>query len=350
MHNGGSKEQGIRRRSCTVFRAAAALLCLPGAALAVLRSIPWDLGTPWIQLLALFPASLVLTAVALAVAVLALCLEPVLSRTILAASVAAVMLLQLAMVFPRLLPSEGTAGPSAAPPPARLPATERTITVMALNVGATGVDAEALLAEVRAHGVDILALPELAPAGRKALDGAGLAAELPHRVLDVGWTGTGSAVFSAFPLAAEERVPGTAFHQSRAVAAVPGAARGINLTAVHVASPRPGNTPSWRRELRQLGELHRTAAGAHSSILLGDFNASQDHREFRALLSTGLTDAAQVAGKGLAPTWPANSPVPPFVTLDHILVTPDIGIRQFSTFLVPGTDHAGIVAELVVGG
>ena len=37
-----------------------------GAGLAVLRLIPWDIGTPWIQLLSLFPASVVVTAAAAA--------------------------------------------------------------------------------------------------------------------------------------------------------------------------------------------------------------------------------------------------------------------------------------------
>ncbi len=335
----------MRRRSGTWLGVAAAILCVPGAALAMLRLIPWDIGTPWIQLLSGFPASLVLTAAALAAAVLALCLDPRLNRTVLAATVTAMMLLQLAMVLPRVLPTGGTGRPSQASP-AGQPAPVRTVSVMALNVGPTGVDVEALLAEVRVRNIEILALPELAPPGLEALEVAGLASELPYRALDVDWAGTGSAIFSAFPLDTEERVPDTIFYQSRAVAAVPGVRGGVHLTAVHVDSPRPGHTPHWRQELRQLGELQLALPGSPPAILLGDFNASQDHREFRDLLATGLTDAAQVAAKGLAPTWPAHSQVPPFVALDHVLVTPGIGILDFATFKVPGSDHAAVVAVL----
>jgi endonuclease/exonuclease/phosphatase family metal-dependent hydrolase len=145
-------------------------------------------------------------------------------------------------------------------------------------------------------------------------------------------------------------VPESNFHQSRAQAAISGTSGdAIQVTAVHIASPRPGHIPSWRQELRQLADLQRLP-GSPPSILLGDFNASQDHREFRDLLGTGLTDAAESAGKGLAPTWPSGSSIPPFVALDHVLVTPDIGVKAFATIRVPGTDHSAVVAELTLPG
>ncbi|WP_426226119.1 endonuclease/exonuclease/phosphatase family protein [Pseudarthrobacter sp. DSP2-3-2b1] len=349
---------GVRRRDKRLRRvtawfcwAAAALLFLPGAFLTGLRLMPWDIGTPWLQLLSLFPASVPLTAVALAAAVLALCLDPRFSRTLLATAVTAVMLLQMGTVAPRILPGTelAAAAPLAAPEAGDAPAARR-VTVMALNVGSTGVDAEALLDEVRTRNVDILALPELAPLGLEALDGAGLAGDFPYRALDVDWAGTGSAIFSKFPLAAQERVPGTNFYQTRAVATIPGTTGGVHLTAVHVASPRPGHTPFWRRELRQLGELRLALPGSNPAILLGDFNASQDHREFRDLLATGLIDAAKAAGKGLAPTWPVNAGIPPFVALDHVLVTPNISVGHFAIVRFARTDHSAVVVELRLPG
>ncbi|HYH76585.1 MAG TPA: endonuclease/exonuclease/phosphatase family protein [Arthrobacter sp.] len=329
----------------------AALLCMPGTAMAVLRLIPWDIGTPWIQLLSAFPASLVLTAAAAAVAVVALCVDQRLSRAVLATTVTAVMLLQLAMVLSRVLPSEATGTAAQSVSAAGRPLPLRTISVMALNVGGTtGVAADVLLAEVRARNIDVLALPELAPAGLEALEKAQVASDFPYRSLDVDWAGTGSGIFSAFPLEVEERVPDTVFYQSRAVAAIPGVRGGIALTAVHVDSPRPGHTPYWRQELRQLGELQLALPDSRGAILLGDFNASQDHREFRELLATGLTDASQAVGKGLAPTWPANSELPLFVAVDHVLVTPGIEVLDFATFAVAGTDHTAVVAKLAVYG
>lgn len=349
------EDRRFRRVSAWFCWAVAVILCLPGAALAVLRFIPWDLGTPWIQLLSLFPASLLATATALGATVLAVCLDPRPTRTILAAWVTAVLLLQLVVVAPRITATgENTAtGETQALQAAGAsgsPGAVRTVTVMALNVGSRGVDAEALLSLARARNIDVLALPELAPLGLEALEAAGLAAHFPYRAVDVDWVGVGSAIFSRFPLDSSARVPESSFHQSRAEAAIPGASGGIHLTAVHVASPRPGHTPFWRQELRQLGDLQRALPGSPPAILLGDFNASHDHREFRDLLATGFKDAAQAAGKGMAPTWPSGSGIPGFVTLDHVLVTPDIEVIAFATITVPGTDHSAVVAELTLPG
>jgi endonuclease/exonuclease/phosphatase (EEP) superfamily protein YafD len=340
----------FRRVSAWFSGAVAAILCLPGAALTFLRLIQADIGTPWIQLLSLFPASLVLTTAALAAAVLAVWLGARPSQTVLAAVVTALLLVQLHMVAPRLMPGDATGTAPQAAGTAGAPAPGRAVTVMALNVGSKGVDSTVLLKEARTRNVDILALPELRPLGLEALEGAGIAAVFPYRALDVDWAGVGSAIFSRFPLQASGRIPDTAFYQSRGVVTIPGAAGGIHLTAVHIASPRPGQIPTWRRELGQLGEARQDVHVSGPAILLGDFNASYDHREFRDLLASGFTDAAQAAGKGMAPTWPAGSRIPPFVTLDHVLVTADIGIQSFATIAVPGTDHAGVIAELVLPG
>ncbi|MDQ0633660.1 endonuclease/exonuclease/phosphatase (EEP) superfamily protein YafD [Arthrobacter pascens] len=348
MQTGGVRGQDRRFSAGSAsLWIASALLCLPGLLLTALRLIPWDIGTPWIQLLSLFPATLLFTAAALAAAVGAVLLDSRPSRAIVAAVAAAVLVAQWAMVLPRILPIGGVTAEAAAVAGS---GTGHEVTVMALNVGPSGVDARALIDAARGRKADVLALPELAPAGLEALEAAGVAAEFPYRVLDVDYAGTGNGIFSRFPLDVSERVPGTVFYQSRAEAYLPGIPRGIHLTAVHIDSPRPGHTPFWREELRQLGELRQGLATGTPAILLGDFNAGQDHREFRDLLATGLTDASGAAGKGLAPTWPANSRIPQFVALDHVLVSTDITVLAFDAVQIAGTDHAAIVARLSVQG
>jgi endonuclease/exonuclease/phosphatase (EEP) superfamily protein YafD len=331
----------------------AAVFAAPGAALLVPRLVPWDIGTPWIQLVSFFPAGIITTAAALGAAVVAALVRPRPGRTLVAALSAALLMVQFGLVLDRVLPLAGTtsqlqsaalrAGVPAGNPPAG-----PSLTVMALNVGSTGIDAAALVAEVKNREVDVLALPELAPPGLEALDSAGLASVLPGRALDVDWAGTGSGLFARFPLDQVERVPGSAFYQSRAVAGVPDVSVPVHLTAVHVDSPHPGHTPMWRAELQQLGQLWRAAPEGGHAILLGDFNATGDHREFRDLLALGLTDAAATAGKGLAPTWPVNSPAPAFAALDHVLVSPGIKVAGFDVVTLPGTDHAAVVARLLL--
>jgi endonuclease/exonuclease/phosphatase family metal-dependent hydrolase len=347
----------------------AAVLALPGAALVVLRVVPWDIGSPWIQLLSLFPAALLMTTAALAAAVVAVWLHAGTRRAVFAALVAALLVAQLGLVVDRVLPAPAalahaqslgvqpandqpaTVQPASVESAAQATHTARgrVLTVMAVNVGFTGIEPVSLVSEVRNRNVDILALPELAPLGLKELDKAGLASLLPFRATDVEWVGTGSALFSRLPLKQVERVPGSAFYQSRAVAEAPTATGQVHLTAVHIDSPRRGHIPSWRAELRQLGELWQALPDDdRHTILLGDFNASADHREFRELLATGLSDAADAAGKGLTPTWPVNSPAPAFVAIDHVLVSPGIEVADFQVVTLPGTDHAAIVARLVL--
>lgn len=346
--NSAAKRNGPASRFGSWWWFTAGVLASPGSALVVLRLLPWDIGTPWIQLLSFFPASLVLTMAAFAAALAAVCFRPIGNKALLAALVGVVLLVQLGMVADRVLPSSAATANALGEPAPAAGLDGLALTVMAVNVGSTGIDVQALVAEVRSRKVDVLALPELRQADLEKLDSAGLAALLPGRALDVDGAGIGNALFARFPLEQEHRVPDSMFDQSKAKAKIQGAARPVRFTAVHVVSPRLGYTPLWRAELRQLGELSRDAREDGHVILLGDFNASADHREFRDLLSTGLTDAAQTAGKGLNPTWPTNSPAPAFVALDHVLVTPGIEVADFQTITIPGTDHAAVVARLVL--
>jgi endonuclease/exonuclease/phosphatase family metal-dependent hydrolase len=127
---------------------------------------------------------------------------------------------------------------------------------------------------------------------------------------------------------------------------VPGVPGGIRLTSVHVNSPRPGHVPRWRKDLAELLKLQQGAPPDVPEVLLGDFNASLDHRGLRRLLSAGLNDAASATGRGLWPTWPANSPAPPFVQIDHVLVSREFAVASFQTLPIPGSDHLAVVSEL----
>jgi endonuclease/exonuclease/phosphatase family metal-dependent hydrolase len=84
-------------------------------------------------------------------------------------------------------------------------------------------------------------------------------------------------------------------------------------------------------------------------VLAGDLNADRDHAALRSLLETGLRDAHDERGRGLARTWPAGLPV---LHLDHVLVRDGAGarvvVRSVREVDLPGSDHLGVVAELAV--
>lgn len=341
----GVHQKQNRRLQISWWAVAAVVLILPSAGLTALSSRPWNIGTPWVQLLSGYPLTFPLSVLALVAAVLAFrkvrrrAGSTVASTVILGVTIA-VLAAQSLLLAPRIIADPRVTDGATEPP------TPRSLSVMALNVGSGGWDVPAITAAVTDNNVDLLALPELGPLSLEALEAGGLSDLLPYSVTDVDWADTGSGVFSRFPLEAQGKVPGSVFNQSRALLSVDQGPT-LAVTAVHVDSPRPGHTPFWRTELAQLADQTGSAA---ATILLGDFNATLDHPEFRALVAAGFTDAAAATGQGLSPTWPHNSALPAFAALDHILVSPTIGISAFRTVVIPGTDHAGVVAELTLPG
>ncbi|HYF28123.1 MAG TPA: endonuclease/exonuclease/phosphatase family protein, partial [Baekduia sp.] len=123
---------------------------------------------------------------------------------------------------------------------------------------------------------------------------------------------------------------------------VPGAPLPVAVQAVHPRPPISGaSEPDWRATLRDL-------AGPGPGvlrILAGDFNATLDHRELRAVLDRGYVDAADATGDGLRPTWPVGRRRPP-ITIDHLLVDARVAVREVQLHELRGSDHRVLVARL----
>ncbi len=84
-------------------------------------------------------------------------------------------------------------------------------------------------------------------------------------------------------------------------------------------------------------------------VVAGDFNATMQHPRLRAFAKhAGLTEAHQAVGRGLVTTWPLHRrAVPPFMRLDHVF-TRGLAVAGAGEFSIPGSDHRGTVADLVV--
>jgi len=117
------------------------------------------------------------------------------------------------------------------------------------------------------------------------------------------------------------------------------------VTCAHPLPPQPGDLAGWDTELRRIRETVATTAGPQ--IVLGDFNATWDHRLLRDIVAAGdLRDAANIAGAGLRPTWPMrDGPIPmPFVAIDRILT--DLAVVDADLVDVAGSDHRMVVATV----
>jgi endonuclease/exonuclease/phosphatase (EEP) superfamily protein YafD len=218
--------------------------------------------------------------------------------------------------------------------------------VLAANVAGNPAEAAGVVALAREERADVLAVLELSPAVERAYESAGMADVLPEQVLRPQAGFTGSGLYSRVPLQALPRSPDTSFTTAAAVARAPGAAP-VEILAVHAQAPTTAATARvWEDDLRAL-----PAAGGAIRVLAGDFNATLDHAELRDLLDRGYRDAAEQAGNGLRPTWtPERNLLPPLVTIDHVLADERVGVASARVVRIPGSDHRGVLAELLLPG
>jgi endonuclease/exonuclease/phosphatase family metal-dependent hydrolase len=318
------------------------------AVLSVFRAVPAAWPTPVVQLVAFTP-----WLVFPAAASLLLALPSRRSWAVLPA--AGLLAVQLLWLFPadRLL------DPQSAPPgqgDASQGETAAELKVMSLNAWVGHADADAIVRLVRENGTGLLALQELTPALEQRLDAAGLEALLPYRASNPLDGVGGSGVYSARPLHPLDSVQGAAFSipTLRLDLDAGGRPAPLAVTNVHVHAPVEGQAASWRSDLAAVGGL---AARPGKLLLLGDFNATFDHSEFRQFLAGGptraaadgnLVDAGVAARARLVPTWPKDGQPLPGVVIDHIVTSPQVRSSGYSVQAVPDSDHAAILATLSV--
>jgi len=97
------------------------------------------------------------------------------------------------------------------------------------------------------------------------------------------------------------------------------------------------------------------AVAAHRGsplVAAGDFNAVREHAPMRRLLEeTGLRDGAAAAGYGWTPTFPSQRRHPPLLSLDHVLISADLGASAVHTQAIEGQEHRAllVVIDLAAG-
>jgi endonuclease/exonuclease/phosphatase (EEP) superfamily protein YafD len=227
---------------------------------------------------------------------------------------------------------------SAAPP-------GHDVTVMTSNLWLGRADAPSVVAAVQRHHVHVLMLEELTSDELARMHAAGLDRLLPYRVVAPGVSGSGTGLWSAHPLTSTFVGYDLGFHYVTAQTRLSAGGPVVSLAAVHAFGPFPSEqTPGWVRDMRMLpAVLHRLAAPA---LVGGDFNATVDTAQFRDLLTDGYADAADQAGAGFTPTYPADRAVP-LIAIDHVLTRGAVGISADSV-QIPDTDHRALVATVRV--
>ena len=323
-----SARSRIRPRAIRIIRTVVAVVCrvavLAAGALLIGRQIGVSSESA-VTALALTPQ---VTVIAVVAEVILLLLRA--WKTAILGAV--VVLVGVALQLPAIIPS---AHPSQA----------ATITVLTANLRLGQADPAAVAALVKDHEVDLLAVQELTPQAADGLSAAGLDRELPYKLLAPREGGAGMGLWSRFPLRQKVVLNGFGFSPVQADITLDG--RPMTIMSFHSKAPLYNRgTEQWTADLRSLAA---SMSETQSSLLVaGDFNATYDHRQFRALLVDGYTDAAQDAGAGWIPTYPADGPVGPVAGIDHVLLGRNLVGIDAQSLTLPGSDHLAVIARVAL--
>lgn len=283
------------------------------------------------------------------------------------------------------------------------PARSDSIVVMSLNCRYGRAQATEIISAIQQHSVTALCLVEATDQLLAALDDAGIASFLPHRVVGAKngkENGGFNVVFCAFPplhaMPSSVRIPAA----SVPVLTFRALGKRIAVAAAHPYSPQRG-AKEWGLGIAQLSALPPAVFARHADALViaGDFNSNVSHPTFRWLLSGGLLPGNYLDGEpevsfiaarahsrsrrqASSPvphspqlidssfeadkrgvkhsflsrrffrspaTFPANWPVlPAMMELDHVLHTDVLKCTELRSLRIPGSDHKALLAWLEV--
>jgi len=296
--------------------------------LALLRILELDASTAMIVAISLTPILYLPAYVVLAFAAAT-------RRWPLGAASAVLVVLHLVWVVPQLRPVFSS--PSVARDAARL-------RIFDANIRYTNRDMPAVAAEITAARPDVVVLEEPTADQIRALDATGAFTRFDWSLLAPESGSNGFAVWSDVPATGLQRWYAGSHPEIRGWLSVGGSK--VRFYAVHTDAPvGRGGAKNWRTQLSVIRSTLRSEP--HPLLVVGDFNATWDHRQFQAILHDGLRDAAVLAGRGWEMSWPRGLPVvPPLVRIDHVLVSGGIHVVGFRLGHGQGSDHRPLVVDL----
>lgn len=218
----------------------------------------------------------------------------------------------------------------------------RRLKIFHANVLAPNNNYEQLLTQIVQENPDVITLSELTPGWMNGL--ATLKSQYPYVVHNETQDRFGLAIWSRYPLVRSEPQYLGVQERCAVLAQLQLDRRSLIVVATHPWSPRNAEWAESRdRQLQRLGEHVR---GEHGPlVLLGDLNVTPWSNGFQYLLTLSeLRDSQRE--QGLAPTWPANSPIR--LPIDHCLVSEQVHILRRHTGEDFGSDHLPLIVTVAV--
>jgi len=229
--------------------------------------------------------------------------------------------------------------------------TGKHLRVMTYNLRGKAIgDLSAQIELIRDSGASIIALQEVSQQIADLIDSQ-LDEIYPYRVLyPDGIAGTG--ILSKYPIEDHDiyKISPNLFNHCRATIDV----EGTPVTVISSHPPPPTNIAAFRfqaRRYREIKELVRMASEGGPSLLMGDFNMTDQSSDYRVPRGAGLHDTYREAGWGFGTTWPARIkgrvPCMTLMRIDYIWHTDEfypvsvhVGGRAVS-------DHLPVIADFV---
>ncbi len=234
-------------------------------------------------------------------------------------------------------------------PPSTIPTAQagsgHTLTVMTFNTNADVTAPEKLIPVLRGSGADIIALQEVGAALATALDDS-LLDEYPNRA----YISYGSGLLSRYPILEYEMVEnGTAFPYLIATLSVDG--QKLTVISAHLPPPILAGRRGYKSQaIEEIPHFVDLATGSEPTILMGDFNTTDQSADYGLLANAELHDSFREAGWGFGSTWPARRVAPlvgnPIIRIDYIWHTEHFTTQRAWVGPGTGSDHRPVFAEL----
>jgi endonuclease/exonuclease/phosphatase (EEP) superfamily protein YafD len=228
------------------------------------------------------------------------------------------------------------------------------LSVAFANLWCHNSDVTGVVAELARGHHDIVAMAEVTDEHVPMIDVLLPSAVFPWRRIepDPSPGSEGLALVSRVPLSHVETWSSQGHPQFDAVVVAPNAGA-FRLLLVHTWGPvGRARVRAWHRQLAEVAARARDRAGAPPPralpvVMMGDFNATRQHRSFDGLLQGGWDDAGTLRFGGWRGTWPANRRwLPALFRIDHVLAGPGIAVCSGRAWNASGSDHRPVSAVL----
>tara|TARA_R110002096_G_scaffold101547_4_gene224556 strand:- start:9650 stop:10573 length:924 start_codon:yes stop_codon:yes gene_type:complete len=209
------------------------------------------------------------------------------------------------------------------------------------NVYSRNKKYEKVAALVDRENPDLVFLQEVTEDWATAMQG--LLPDYPYSYTQARTGNFGIAVFSKMPFDSITHIDSPPLGYPTIIASVRLGESSTTIISSHPTIPLGRHLNDARNEhIRDIAERVRTTPG--NIVLLGDFNESMWGPRYRGLVDTTGLKAAR-RGFGVVPTWPTFFPIA-MIPIDHVFVSPDIGIAEFRSGHRIGSDHLPLIVTL----